>query len=314
MGSVHASKYTFMDDVELFAFDVSAERLEAFCNKFSAKPSASLAELIESVDSVDVCTPTDSHRDVALEAIAAGKPVFVEKPMARTLEQCAELIDAAKKAGVHLMPGQVVRFFPEFAAAHNAIMDGKVGNPAAVRMRRGGRSPKGTDLWFHDYERSGGILLDLSVHDFDWLLWTIGEVKSVYTRSVRMGKTVDGADMDGDYTLTILQFENGCVAHVESTWLDPSGFRTTFEVCGSDGMIEHDSRLVGSVIVHKADGSRKETNFALADDPYYAELRGFLDAVQNGTPVPVPPEDGMKAIAVAIAAIESAKTGKAVTL
>lgn len=314
MGSVHASKYVLMDDVELFAYDIHAGRLAEFCNKFSAKPTSSLAELIETVDSVDVCTPTDSHRDVALEAIAAGRPVFVEKPMARTLEQCQELIDAAKKAGVHLMPGQVVRFFPEFAAAHKAVMDGKVGKPAAVRMRRGGRSPKGTDLWFHDYERSGGILLDLSVHDFDWLLWTIGEVKSVYTRSVRMGKTVDGADMDGDYALTTLQFENGCVAHVESTWLDPSGFRTTFEVCGSDGMIEHDTREVGTVRVHKADGSRKETNFALSDDPYYAELRGFLDAVQNNTPVPVSPEEGMKAVAIAFAAIESAKTGNAISL
>ena len=314
MGTVHARKYTLMDDVELFAFDLNPDKLDVYCSQFKAKPTASLAELIKTVDAVDVCTPTDAHRDVALEAIAAGKPVLVEKPMARTVEQCAELVDAAKKSGVLMMPGQVVRFFPEFAAAHKAVKEGKIGKPAAVRMRRGGRSPKGTDLWFHDHERSGGILLDLAVHDFDWLLWTIGDVESVFSRSVRLGKTVAGAEMDGDHALTTLKFVNGCVGHVETTWLDPSGFRTTLEVCGSEGMLEYDSRDVATLRVHTAAGSRQESNLGYTDDPFYSELRAFLDAVQGKQGLPVSPEDGMKAVAIARAAIESAKSGKAVSL
>ncbi len=313
MGTVHARKYALMDDVELYAHDMNTDKLDVYCKQFGAVAVATLGELVSKVDAVDVCTPTDAHRDVALEAIAAGKPTLVEKPMARTVEQCAELVEAAKKAGVLLMPGQVVRFFPEFAAAHRAVMDGKVGKPATVRMRRGGRSPKGTDLWFHDHERSGGILLDLAVHDFDWLLWTIGDVTSVFSRSVRLGKTVAGAEIDGDYALTTLEFASGCVGHVETTWIDPSGFRTTLEVCGSEGMLEYDSRNVTTLRVHTANGSRQESNLDPADDPFYSELRGFLDAVHAGNDAPVSPEDGMKAVAIARAAIESAKTGKAIT-
>src|SRR5204863_4959008 len=143
--------------------------------------------------------------------------------------------DAAAKANVPLMPGQVVRFFAEYATGNRLVKEGKVGKPAAARTRRGGLAPMGSHGWFQDYQRSGGVLLDLAVHDFDWLRWTLGEVKHLYSRSV--GVATDGGP---DYALTVLTFESGAVAHVESTWMDPSGFRTAFEVCGSEGMIQFD--------------------------------------------------------------------------
>lgn len=312
MGMVHARKYAIMPDVEVFAYDRNPDRLDVYCAQFGAKPTASLEELIASVDAVDVCTPTDAHKDVALEAIKGGKPVLVEKPMARTVEECAELIEAASKAGVALMPGQVVRFFPEFAAAHRAVRDGKVGTPAAIRTRRGGKAPKGSDMWFQDHARSGGLLLDLAVHDFDWMLWTFGDVRSVFARSVRLGHPVEGAEFEGDYALTTLKFESGAVGHVETTWMDPAGFRVTFEVCGSEGMIEYDSRNVANLRIHDAAGSRAESSYFPTDDPFYRELRAFVDAVANKSEMPIAPEAGMKAVAVSRAAIESAKTGRAV--
>ena len=131
---------------------------------------------------------------------------------------------------------------------------------------------------------------------------------------MRLGNTVAVAEIDGDYALTTLEFASGCLGHVETTWIDPSGFRTTLEVCGSEGMLEYDSRNVATLRVHSADGLRQESNLSPADDPFYSELRGFLDAVQGSKNVPVSPEDGMKAVAIAHAAIESAKSGKAVTL
>lgn len=313
MGNVHARKYALMPDVELFAHDRNPDRLDVYCAQFGAKPVATLEELVQTVDAVDVCTPTDAHKDVAMAAIQAGKAVLVEKPMARTTEECQELIDAAAKSGVPLMPGQVVRFFPEFVAAHAAVVGGKVGTPAAVRMRRGGKAPKGSDMWFQDHARSGGLLLDLAVHEFDWMLWTLGDVRSVYSRSVRLGQPVKGAEFEGDYALTTLQFENGCVGHVETTWMDPSGFRVTLEVCGSEGMIEYDSRNVASLRIHDAAGSRQESNLFPTDDPFYRELRAFVDAVASGSEMPVAPIDGMRAVAVARAAIESAKSGRAVS-
>jgi predicted dehydrogenase len=313
MGMVHARKYALMPDVELYAYDRNPDRLDVYCAQFGARATGSLDELVGTVDAVDVCTPTDAHRDVAMSAIAGGKAVLVEKPMARTTEECRELIEAAEKAGVALMPGQVVRFFPEFAAAHRAVKEGRVGRPAAVRTRRGGKAPKGSDLWFQDHARSGGLLLDLAVHDFDWMLWTFGDVESVYSRSVRLGSVVEGAEFEGDYALTTLKFASGCVGHVETTWMDPAGFRVTLEVCGSEGMIEYDSRNVATLRVHDAAGSRQESNLLSTDDPFYRELRAFVEAVAARGPMPVAPMDGLKAVAVARAAIESAKTGRAVS-
>lgn len=312
MGSVHARKYALMDAVELFAFDRNSDALEQYCSNFNAKPAQTLEGLVAHVDAIDVCTPTDSHFGVAMTAITGGKPVLIEKPMARTVEECEELIEAADKHGVQVMPGQVVRFFAEFEAANRAVATGKVGRAATARTRRGGKAPKGSDLWFHDHERSGGILLDLAVHDFDWMLWTFGDVDSVYSNSVRLGKTVEGADFVGDYALTTLQFKSGCLGHVETTWLDPSGFRVTIEVCGSEGMIEYDSRNVATLRLHEITGSRQESNLSPKDDPFYRELYGFLKAVETGGPMPIPAKAGLKAVAVARAAIESAKTGQPV--
>ena len=216
--------------------------------------------------------------------------MLVEKPMARTVEECAALISVAAKAGVALMPGQVVRFFPEFAAANRAVREGRVGRPAAVRTRRGGKAPKGSDMWFQDHARSGGLLLDLAVHDFDWMLWTFGDVESVFSRSVRLGHPVEGAEFEGDYALTTLKFKSGCVGHVETTWMDPAGFRVTFEVCGSDGMSEYDSRSVATLRIHDAAGSRSESNLAPTDDPFYLELRAFVEGAAKGGKMPVAPE------------------------
>jgi predicted dehydrogenase len=144
------------------------------------------------------------------------------------------------------------------------------------------------------------------------MLWTFGPVKSVFSRSVRLGHPVEGAEFEGDYALTTLQFESGAVGHVETTWMDPSGFRVTFEVCGSNGMIEYDSRNVATLRVHDAAGSRAESNLAPTDDPFYRELRAFVDAVVQDSEMPIAPEDGLRAVAISRAAIESAKTGRVV--
>jgi predicted dehydrogenase len=145
------------------------------------------------------------------------------------------------------------------------------------------------------------------------MLWTFGPVRSVFSRSVRLGQVVEGAEFEGDYALTTLMFESGAVGHVETTWMDPSGFRVTFEVCGSEGMIEYDSRAVATLRIHDAAGSRAESNLVPTDDPFYRELRSFVDSVSGGGPMAVAPEDGLRAVAVARAAIESAKSGRVVS-
>jgi predicted dehydrogenase len=307
MGNVHARHYRKMEGVELCFFDPNTEQAKTFIERHQATPLDSSDALIAKCDVVDICLPTPLHLDLGLQAIAAGRAVFMEKPLAGSLEDGVKLADAAAKAGVPLMPGHVVRFFPEFASGNRLVKSGAVGTPAAARTRRGGGAPKGLDSWFLDHSKSGGILLDLAIHDFDWLRWTLGEVKHLYARSVQ-AKTGHGAD----YALTTLTFDSGCIAHVEATWMDPSGGRATYEVAGSDGLIQYDSRNTPTLRTHSGGKSINESPLLAASDPYFNQLSGFLKAVQDNTPTPVTAHDGVAALSIALAARESSLTDKVV--
>ncbi|CAN5485482.1 Gfo/Idh/MocA family oxidoreductase [soil metagenome] len=300
MGRAHARHWGAMSDVELHVFDPVSER----ATSVNATVHPNEDELRAAVDLVDVCLPTDLHREATERALSAGKAVFLEKPIARTLGDAEAIAQMTQSTGGALGIGHVVRYFPEYAGAHRLIKNGGIGKPASARLRRGGGAPKGHDGWFMSAERSGGVLLDLAIHDFDWLLWTIGPITEVLTRSVKRGG--DGPD----HALTLLKHENGCVSHVESTWMDPGGFRTEIDVAGSEGLVQYDSLKDGVAL--RQSGTPIYTS--RPDDPYYLELRAFLDAVQRGEKPPVTAEDGLAALQVSLAAIESDRTGQKVRL
>lgn len=307
MGGVHARAYAKMDDVELFGYDRNEERLSQVIADKGAHRST-IEELIAAVDVVDVCLPTDLHADAVIQAIDAGKAVMCEKPLTRDIESARRLVDKVRQSGARVGVGQVVRFFPEFRRAHELVKSGAVGKPAAIRTHRGGGAPSGDGGWFMDHSRSGGVLVDLAIHDFDWLRWTFGEVTSVYARSVA-AHTMSGPD----YGLTTMSHEGGAISHVEATWMDPSGFWTAIEIAGSDGLLAYDSRRTASLTMAVAGRTSYEANLNPTDDPYYLELRAFIDAMVAGAPVPVGIEEGFHAVAIALAALESAQTGKPVT-
>lgn len=308
IGNVHARHYAAMPDVQLFAYDTDAERVKNASTTHDATACSSFEDLLAKSDVIDICLPSNLHHEFGMKSLAAGKPTMVEKPIATTLQHAHEMMEAAEQAKVALFVGQVVRFFPEFRAAHNHVKNGTVGTPAAARMRRGGGPPRSNATWFFDHEKSGGVLLDLAIHDFDWLRWTLGEVKCLYSRSVG-AKTGHGVD----YALTTLTFESGAIAHTETTWMDPAGFRVTLEVCGSEGMIEFDSRTLPTLRVNTADAKLTEGPLSQKDDPYYRELRSFLDSATQGTELSVTPYDGFMALSICLAALESARTGRVVT-
>lgn len=309
MGRTHARHYARMADVSLTIFDVQPEAAEALRSQVPrASVAQSLDELLANVDAVDVCLPTHLHKQVVLKALEAHLPTLCEKPLARTLGECAQMVEAAHRHGTLLMPAQVVRFFPEFETAHYIAKEGRLGVVAAIRTRRGGGQPKGVGEWFKDPSLSGGVLLDLAVHDFDWILWTFGPVARVFSQAL----TWSGAGAL-DYALTTLTLESGALAHVEATWADPGGFRVTFEVSGSEGLLEFDSRQKGTLRTATADGVRAEANLAPNDDPYFRQLQAFLRAAAGTAPPPVTAEEGMEAVGIAQAAMESARSGRPVT-
>lgn len=307
MGRVHARHYSKFSDVEILVFDADKERAAAYSKDTGARITDSADSLIGSSDAVDVCLPTHLHLEFASKALSAGKPTLCEKPLARTVAECAQLVLLSDTLNVPLIPGQVVRYFAEFRKANEIVKRGAIGKPAAIRTRRGGLAPKGHGGWFGDKTRSGGVILDLMVHDFDWIRWTFGEVERVFCQSLN-----SQSESGIDYALATLTLDSGAIAHCEGTWADPSGFRVTFEAAGSEGFLEYDSRLSPAVKTSSVDGNWNENPLAPDEDPYFLQLRSFLRVVQNRAQSPVTAVDGLRAVAIAEAAIQSAAIGRPV--
>lgn len=262
------------------------------------------------VDVVSVCTPTGSHADLAVAALSAGKHVFCEKPMALSVADCDRMIAAAQRAGRLLSVGQVVRFFAEYANAKRLVDSGAVGAPAVIRCRRGGGFPRWSP-WFADAAQSGGVLFDLGVHEIDWLLWCFGPATRVYARAL-----TDSIDLSDprDYGLITIRHASGAVSHVEACWADPASGYTAFEIAGDAGLLAHDSRKTATLLRSTAHGKGASAPLAPEDDPYLKEIAAFAAAVRGEQPLAVTAEEGRAAIAAAAAALESARTGRAISL
>lgn len=318
IGEVHAKQWKLLPDAELVG--VLDPRIDAAAAL--GKAYSDWEKLLSDAkpDIVDICVPTPLHREYVERAAAAGKAIFVEKPFGRTLADCEAMIAAVEKAGVAAGVGHVVRFFPEYAEAKRLVDSGAVGTPAAVRTARMGGFPILVDRpnWYADPAQSGGVALDLILHDFDWLRWTFGPVSRVFAQGL-YGKPEHLGKMD--YALVTLRFESGAVGHVTGSWAHPSGFRTTLEVAGDGGLVEYDSAKSAPLMssLRSAGGGGggvafPESPTAASDDPYYKELAAFVAALKSNGPMPVTVYEAREAVRIGLAALESIETGKVVTL
>jgi predicted dehydrogenase len=300
---------------QLVVFDHHPERAAASAAEAQAEGASTLPELIAGVDVVDICTPTDDHRATAEAAAAAGRHVICEKPIARTLTDALAITDACRRAGVRLFVGHVVRYFPEYAAAQAAVAEGRIGRPAVLRLRRESSLPnKVTTSWIFDEERSGGMIVDLMIHDFDVARWIAGEVESVMARRVR-----DASGCDVDYAVAILRHASGALSHVTGAWsYPPPVFRTGFELAGDGGLIEYESVDQQSIARYLAPGTGDEAlglpASPLADDPFTVELGDFARALANADAPRVSAEDAIAALSIALAAAESSRLARPVRI
>ena len=306
LGRVHARHLMRLPEVSVGAFDVVPESAASFAAEVKGMAYSSFDELLEKSDAVAVVTPSDLHAEYAVAALEAGKHVFIEKPVTLSAGDALPIVEAAEaNPEVVCTVGQVLRWFPMYRRAHELVKAGEIGTPAALRMSRGGGLPGAGRGWFEDHSKSGGVFIDLGVHDFDFLLWTFGGVTEVVARSVgaKVGSGVD-------YGLATLTMASGAIAHVESTWMDADDPGMSFEFCGSAGMIEWNSRTAGTV----RGMGRVDAHFMPDDDPFFSQMKAFVAAVRGEAPVPVSLADGVAAVRVAEAALQSARTGSRVTL
>jgi predicted dehydrogenase len=317
MGALHAASWARTPARLAAVYAKSQDQASQLAQQHGAQVCGSLEALLDAVDVVDVCTPTHRHHEMVLAAAAAGRHIVCEKPLARTLEQAEEMIAACEQAGVKLMVAHVVRFFPDYAQAKGMVDRGEIGRVGVVRLKRVSSRPVwSTDNWLFDVGKSGGMMLDLMIHDFDYARWVAGDVESVFARSVA-GQQPDAPT---DYALVILRHTSGALSHVEGGWAYPAGmFRTSLEIAGDQGLIEHPagSSVPLGVYLKQAGDEKKGGKIPaspLLEDPYATEIRHFYEVIAHDAAPRVTAKDGLAALKIAFAAIESAKTGQRVTV
>lgn len=318
MGTTHAAGWAETDaEIVGFAAETATEA-EPLALAYGARVFPELQALIDAVDVVDVCTPTHLHHPIVLQAAAAGKHIICEKPLARHVAEAQEMVRACREAGVQLLVAHVVRFFPEYALAQAQVAGGAIGRPGVLRLTRGSYRPKKpVGNWFLDEAKSGGILMDLMIHDFDYARWIAGEVESVFARRV----TATHPDAPVDYGLAILRHRSGALTHVAGAWAyPPPTFRTGLEIAGDRGLIQFDSDMTAPITnLLRRDGGADAPDVALppsptSESPYTTQIKEFYNALQGDGPSRVTAEDGLAAVQIAIAAMESVTSGKAVPL
>lgn len=295
IAEAHASAYAMLDCAEVVAVAASSGT-DGFVADHTPGATAcdSIAALLATdVDAVDVCVPTPAHREV-VEAVPGDLPVLCEKPLARSLADARALADRDR-----LMVGHVVRFVPAYRRARDHL-DGAT----VVRTRRIGPIPDWAD-WYADPERSGGVLLDLTIHDLDYLRWTLGPVERVFARRRRWG---DGEE----HAVTTLRHESGVVAHVEGSWAQPGSraFTTELEVAGPGMLLEHDAEDPTGFRHYRKAGTTRET--PVGQSGMARQLTAFANWVAgegDGTDPPVTGSEALAAVRLSLAAIESAERG-----
>ena len=298
-------------------FDVVPAAAARSSQKWGGKIYPSLENLLADCDIIDVCTSVTYHKDVVLAAAAQGKAIVCEKPLARTVPDCQDIVDCCEAAGARLFVAQVVRFFPQFEAARELVTSGQLGEPATIRTVRTfgipGVRTHPSSQQYGNFQESGGVVLDVAIHDIDFQRWCFGEVKRVFARGL-----LEAGIPQTDHALISLRFHSGAIGHIEASWAHKQGLsRTHLEITGTKGIVEWDTRDKGSLAMatKAAGGDFKLTPYGGTDHhPWHAELTHFLHCLDSEAPFRVSPEDGLMAVKISEAVLHSIHTGQPVPL
>jgi predicted dehydrogenase len=317
MGAAHAIAWS-QTDAKLAGFTAETmQEAEPLALQYGGVVYKDLPAMLPDMDVVDICTPTHLHSEMVLQAAEAGVHVICEKPLALTVEEGQAMIAACKRAGVKLFVAHVVRFFPEYALAKASVERGEIGRPGVVRLARGSYRPKKPlGNWFLDESKSGGIILDLMIHDFDYARWIAGEVESVFAKKV--STLHPGASID--YALAILKHRGGALSHINGAWAyPPPTFRTQLEIAGDGGLIQFDSDSAAPIqnLLMRPAGESPDVALPSSptlESPYTTEIKEFYAALIEDRPVRVTAEDALAAVQIALAARQSALSGQPVIL
>lgn len=295
MGQNHVRVYSKIKNATLLAVsDLMKGTLAEVSKEYNTVGYVDYDNILEmpEIDAVSVCVPTTYHYEVVMKAIAQGKHVMVEKPIAFTLDEAKEMVDAAEDAGVKLATGHVERFNPAVLEAKRLIDEGVIGEVVSASAKRVGPFPPRI--------KDVGVTIDLAIHEVDIMFYLFDSpVSRVYAN---MGSRLEKCEYE-DHAELMMKFESGTVGVLETNWLTPYKKRQ-LEIIGVDGIISID--YIDQAV--KVYGKNAQKVNVEHKEPLKEELNSFLSAVINDEEPKITGEDGIHALKVVLAAMKSAKS------
>jgi UDP-N-acetylglucosamine 3-dehydrogenase len=300
-GKNHARVYKELPSTDLVAIcDVNAERAKAIADQFGVKAYTDSAQMLKDpeVNAVSVCTWSTMLAQEAFKALCAEKHVLVEKPMATNIKQAQKLFKTAQANGLHLTVGFLMRFIPGIQSIREAVVNKKIGDMVSATAKRVSQWP----------ERIGdvGVVKDTAIHDIDIMRYISNEDPvSVYAKTGNMRHK-----QFEDYAQIMLTYESGKSAFIESNWLTPYKIRN-LSVTGSDAIMRLDYITQELWVENAKESLQPRVPF---QEPLKMELQHFAQCIQEKKNPLITGEDGIKALQIAIAALESSTKKTAIKI
>jgi inositol 2-dehydrogenase len=298
------------DPVEAVAKEVAAEFDVA---KHYADPLALIDD--PAVDAVVIVSPTHTHRELVIAAASRKKPTFCEKPPALSLDEVAEMQRAVAASGMFLQMGFMRRFDAGYASAKKQIEEGRIGMPLVFKSTS--RDPFRPSLEYANPKSSGGMLLDMGIHDFDLARWFMGEVRTVST----IGATIAYPELatvgDIDNAIASLTFASGKLGVVDLSRSGIYGYDIATEILGLEGTLKIGYLRETPVMLMTKNSVAHDTVPYFMErfrDAYTTQLQNFAQNVQRQRPAPITIEDGMEALRIGVAATRAHETGRSVVV
>ena len=315
IGAIHAANIASHPDARLrIVADPDRAAAERLAGRYGAAVGSQAEALGDpAVNAVVIASSTDTHADIVEAAARAGKAVFCEKPLDLDRRRAEACVAAARECGVPLMVGFNRRFDPSFARLERQIRDGRIGRLELLPITSRDPAPPPIESVRH----SGGLFRDMMIHDFDMARWLMGEepVEVFATASVLVDAAIGEAG-DVDTAVATLRTPSGALCQISNSRRAIYGFDQRIEALGSKGALRAENMAESTVSFAGADGiiSDKPLRFFLERyaEAYRRELDHFIGAVASGAVPMVGGRDGVKALVLADAALESLRTGRPV--
>ena len=267
------------------------------------------------IDAVIICSSTDTHSIISVEAIEAGKHVFCEKPIDHDIDKINKVIEALKKTNVKYQVGFNRRFDHNFKTVKEAVVGGKIGTPHIIKVTSRDPEPPSPEY----AKVSGGMFLDMTIHDFDMVRYLAGcDAVEIYVQAAVLVDEKIGEAGDVDTAVITLKMENGAIAVIDNSRKAAYGYDQRVEVFGSGGMAAASNDSPSTVVISDSKGVTGEKPLYFFLERYMGsfreEMNQFIQAIEEDTDTPLGVMDGLKPVLMGLAAKKSLEEHRPVAL